>query len=45
MTTTTSRDVQLAKRPVGMPNDDDFQVVETPVAAPGKVRFKCVTCA
>ena len=34
MTTTTSRDVQLAKRPVGMPNDDDFQVVETPVAEP-----------
>ena len=47
MTTTTSRDVQLAKRPVGMPNDDDFQVVETPVAAPGKgqiqVRNLCMS--
>ena len=47
MTTTTSRDVQLAKRPVGMPNDDDFQVVETPVAAHGKgqiqVRNLCMS--
>jgi len=34
MTTTQSRDVQLAKRPVGMPQDDDFEVVETAVPQP-----------
>ncbi len=47
MVTSTSRDVQLAKRPVGMPNDSDFQVVETAVASPGQgqiqVRNLCMS--
>ena len=34
MTTSTSREVQLAKRPVGMPAEDDFQVIEAAVNAP-----------
>lgn len=47
MAITSSKDVQLAKRPVGMPKDDDFQVVETPVATPGaeqiQVRNLCMS--
>ncbi len=32
---TTSRDVQLKRRPVGMPSADDFHVVTTQLATPG----------
>lgn len=42
MTTATSRDVQLAKRPVGMPDKSDFNVVEVAVPAPsqGQIQVK-----
>ena len=32
---THSREVQLKRRPVGMPKQDDFQIVEVEVGAPG----------
>jgi len=42
MTTKTSRDVQLAQRPVGMPELSDFAVVDAAVGAPqeGQVQVK-----
>ncbi|MEM7218971.1 MAG: NADP-dependent oxidoreductase [Pseudomonadota bacterium] len=47
MSTRTSRCVQLAKRPVGMPQQDDFQVVDESVAAPAagqiQVRNLCMS--
>lgn len=47
MTTNTSRDVQLAQRPVGMPELSDFTVVEQAVGAPSQgqvqVRNLCMS--
>ena len=42
MTTQTSRAVQLAKRPIGMPELTDFTVIEQPVSAPkdGQVQVR-----
>ena len=32
---TRSREVQLKRRPVGLPKPDDFQIVDVDVGAPG----------
>ncbi|MEM7123542.1 MAG: NADP-dependent oxidoreductase [Pseudomonadota bacterium] len=36
MTTTTNRQITLAKRPVGLPTDDDLKLVEGPLPEPGE---------
>jgi NADPH-dependent curcumin reductase CurA len=47
MATTNSQDVQLAKRPVGMPAEDDFKIVAAKVPSPNKnqiqVRNLCMS--
>ena len=35
----THREVRLAARPVGLPKESDFQVVEAPVPEPGPGEF------
>jgi NADPH-dependent curcumin reductase CurA len=36
MTVTTSREIHLKKRPVGLPSGSDFELVEVPVPEPGE---------
>src|SRR5205814_638535 len=35
MSQTVSREIHLKRRPVGMPAEDDFELVEVPIPEPG----------
>jgi len=39
MSNMTSKEIQLAARPVGTPKDSDFQVAQVPVSSPGAGEF------
>lgn len=43
MSNTTNRQILLASRPVGEPKPSDFQLVETPIQAPGEGEVLCRT--